>query len=327
MEYTNLGRTGLHISKLCLGTMAFGNSCDEKESFRIMDAALDAGINFFDTADNYGKSTQNEGITETIIGHWFSQGGGRRERVILNTKVHEEMHRPYDGPNSPGGLSTWKVRRHLQESLQRLRTDHVDLYFMHHIDRTTSWEEMWDVFEQLFRDGLINYAGTSNHPAWYMTMGQERANQRHFFGIAAEQHLYNLLTRQAELEVLPAAQRQGIAILAYSPLAGGQLAASGLTKLQKRKAEGTLTAEQAETLRKLDLFAEFCRDIGATQDEVATAWLVRNPLVTCPILGVRTVEMLESSIRSLEVNLTPETMAQLDTIFPSVGPAPEAYAW
>ena len=170
MEYTHLGRSGLLVSKLCLGTMAFGNSCDEKEAHRIMDAALDAGINFFDSADNYGKATNNEGITEKIIGRWFKQGGGRRERVVLTTKVHEEMHNPYDGPNSPGGLSAYKVRRHLRESMERLQTDHVELYFMHHIDRTTSWEEMWDVFEQLYRDGLIDYVGTSNHPAWYFTI-------------------------------------------------------------------------------------------------------------------------------------------------------------
>lgn len=327
MEYTCLGRTGLHVSKLCLGTMAFGNSCDEKESHRIMDAALDAGINFFDSADNYGKATNNEGITELILGRWFKQGGGRRERVVLTTKVHEEMHRPYDGPNSPGGLSIYKVRRHLRESLERLQTDHVELYYMHHIDRRTSWEEMWDVFEQLFRDGIIDYVGTSNHPAWYFTMGQEKANQRHFFGIAAEQHLYNLLTRQAEQEVIPAAKRQGIAIITYSPLSGGFLTRAGLESLKAKEAKGELTEQEGKKLCQLKKYDEFCKDYGITQEEAGLAWLIRNPGVTCPIIGVNRAEQLESCIHALEVNLTEEACAQLDTIFPPVGVAPEAYAW
>lgn len=317
----------MRVSKLCLGTMAFGNSCDEKESFRIMDAALEAGINFFDTADNYGKATHNEGITETILGRWFQQGGGRRERVVLTTKVHEEMHRPYDGPNSPGGLSAYKVRRHLRESLERLQTDHVELYFMHHIDRTTSWEEMWDVFEQLYRDGLICYVGTSNHPAWYFTMGQERANQRHFLGITAEQHLYNLLTRQAELEVLPAARKQGIAVLAYSPLAGGLLTQSGLKKMKKADESNALDPARRATLRQLEQYEVFCGDIGVTQEEAGLAWLIRNPDVTCPIIGVSKAERIASSVKALEVKMTPEICRQLDGIFPPVGEAPEAYAW
>ncbi|MBE5815409.1 MAG: aldo/keto reductase [Clostridiales bacterium] len=327
MEYTHLGRSGLMVSKLCLGTMAFGNSCDEKESHRIMDAALDAGINFFDTADNYGKATHNEGITETIIGRWFKQGGGRRERVVLTTKVHEEMHNPYDGPNSPSGLSAYKVRRHLRDSMARLQTDHIELYFMHHIDRSTSWEEMWDVFEQLYRDGLIDYVGTSNHPAWYFTMGQEKANQRHFFGIAAEQHLYNLLTRQAELEVLPAAKKQGIAIMTWSPLAGGRLTAAGFESMKARNEAGQLTPAQQKTLEQLKQFDTFCKDLGVAQEVAGLAWQVRNPYVTCPLIGVNCAEQIESSVKALEVKLTPEAMRQLDEIFPRMGEAPEAYAW
>ena len=327
MEYTHLGRSGLLVSKLCLGTMAFGNSCDEKESHRIMDAALDAGINFFDSADNYGKATNNEGITEKIIGRWFKQGGGRRERVVLTTKVHEEMHNPYDGPNSPGGLSAYKVRRHLKESMERLQTDHVELYFMHHIDRTTSWEEMWDVFEQLYCDGLIDYVGTSNHPAWYFTMGQERANQRHFFGIAAEEHLYNLMSRHAELEVLPAARKQGIAIMPYSPLAGGKLTRAGLAAMKQADEAGKLDEAGKRTLAQLKRYEEFCHDIGVTQEEAGLAWLIRNPYVTCPIIGASEASQIESSAKALEVKLTEENLKQLDEIFPAMGEAPEAYAW
>lgn len=327
MEYTHLGRTGLLVSRLCLGTMAFGNSADEKTSMRIMDEALDIGINFFDSADNYGKATNNEGITEKILGKWFSQGEGRRQRVVLTTKVHEEMHDPYDGPNSPGGLSAYKVRRHLRSSMQRLGTDHIELYFMHHIDRSVSWEEMWDVFEQLYRDGLIDYVGTSNFPAWAFTMGQERANQRHFFGIAAEEHLYNLLTRQAEQEVLPAARKQGIGIMTWSPLSGGRLTSARYHALLALESSGSLTPADRALLDKLKRYHEFCRDLGVTPENVALAWLLHHPAVTCPIVGASEVGQLTSSMKALEVKLTDEALAQLDSIFPPVGEAPESYAW
>lgn len=327
MEYTHLGRTGLLVSRLCLGTMAFGNSTDEKESFRIMDEALDLGINFFDSADNYGKATNNEGITEKIIGKWFAQGEGRRQRVVLTTKVHEEMHDPYDGPNSPGGLSAYKVRRHLRSSLERLGTDHVELYFMHHIDRSVSWEEMWDVFEQLYRDGIIDYVGTSNFPAWAFTMGQEKANQRHFFGIAAEEHKYNLMARQPELEVLPAAKKQGIGIMTWSPLSGGQLTRLGFERMKEQHTAGKLNEKQEQTFRQLEQYHTFCADIGVTPENAGLAWLLSNPAVTCPIVGASEAGQLTSSVEALSVKMTPEVLAQLDSIFPRVGEAPEAYAW
>ena len=327
MEYTHLGRSGLMVSRLCLGTMAFGNSCDEKESWRIMDAALAAGINFFDSADNYGKATNNEGITERILGRWFAQGGGRRERVVLTTKVHEEMHDPNDGPNSPGGLSAYKVRRHLRSSLERLQTDHVELYFMHHIDRSCAWEELWDVFEQLYRDGTIDYVGTSNFPAWAFTMGQERANARHFFGIAAEEHRYNLLCRQPELEVLPAAKAQGIAVITWSPLCGGMLTRAGLKRLEDQEAAGKLAPADKKTLEQLRLFRDFCHDLGVTQEEAGLAWQLHSPYVTCPIIGASEASQIESSCKALEVKLDEAALRQLDSIFPPVGEAPEAYAW
>ncbi len=327
MKYTHLGRTGLLVSRLCLGTMAFGNSTDEKNSFRIMDEALDLGINFFDSADNYGKATNQEGITEKILGRWFAQGGGRRQKVVLTTKVHEEMHDPNDGPNSPGGLSAYKVRRHLRSSMERLGTDHVELYFMHHIDRSVSWEEMWDVFEQLYRDGLIDYVGTSNFPAWSFTMGQEKANQRHFFGIAAEEHLYNLFVRNAEQEGLPAAKKQGIGIMTWSPLAGGRLTKAYYDRLCQARDTGSLTDQQLEQLKRLDLYHAFCRDLGVTPENAGLAWLLSNPAVTCPIVGASEPGQLTSSLKALACTLTPENLAQLDEIFPKVGEAPEAYAW
>ncbi len=327
MEYTHLGRTGLLVSRLCLGTMAFGNSVEEKEAFRIMDEALDVGINFFDCADNYGKATGREGITEKILGRWFREGGGRREKVVLTTKVHEEMHDPNDGPNSPGGLSCYKVRRHLHASMERLGTDHIELYFMHHIDRSVSWEEMWDVFGQLYRDGLIDYVGTSNFPAWAFTMGQEKANQRHFFGIAAEEHLYNLFTRQAELEVLPAAKKQGIGVMTWSPLSGGRLTKAFYDRLCGLRDAGSLDEGQEKLLRRLDRYHEFCADLGVTPENAGLAWLLHNPAVTCPIVGAGAAGQITSSVRALECRMDREALAQLDSIFPKVGEAPESYAW
>ena len=325
MEYTHLGRTGLLVSRLCLGTMAFGNSTDEKESFRIMDEALDLGINFFDSADNYGKATNNEGITEKIIGKWFAQGGGRRQKVVLTTKVHEEMHDPNDGPNSPGGLSAYKVRRHLRSSMERLGTDHVEVYFMHHIDRNVTWEEMWDVFDQLYHDGLIDYVGTSNFPAWAFSIGQEKANQRHFFGISVEEHLYNLFVRNAEQEVLPAARAQGIGIMTWSPLAGGRLTRAFYDRLCS--AGNAATPEQAALLKQLDQYHAFCSDLGVTPENAGLAWLLSNPAVTCPIVGANECGQLTSSLKALECKFSPEALAQLDSIFPKVGEAPGAYAW
>ena len=244
---------------------------------------------------------------------------------MLTTKVHEEMHDPTDGPNSPGGLSAYKVRRHLRASMKRLGTDHIELYFMHHIDRSVSWEEMWDVFEQLYRDGLIDYVGASNFPAWAFTMGQERARERHFFGIAAEEHLYNLLVRQAEQEVLPAARKQGIGIMTWSPLAGGRLTKAFYDRLCEKR--GALSPDEELLLSRLDRYHAFCRDLGVTPENAGLAWLLSHPAVTCPIVGASEAGQFTSSLRALECVLTPEALSQLDSIFPKVGEAPEAYAW
>ena len=193
------------------------------------------------------------------------------------------MHDPNDGPNSPGGLSAYKVRRHLRSSMERLGTDHVEVYFMHHIDRNVTWEEMWDVFEHLYRDGLIDYVGTSNFPAWAFSIGQEKANQRHFFGIAVEEHLYNLFVRNAEQEVLPAARAQGIGIMTWSPLAGGRLTRAFYDRL--RSAGNAATPEQAALLKQLDQYHAFCSDLGVTPENAGLAWLLSNPAVTAPSLA------------------------------------------
>lgn len=324
MEYTKLGRTGLHVSRLCLGTMNFGSTTTEQEAFAIMDAALDAGINFFDTANNYGFLTKQPGITETILGRWFAQGGGRRERVVLATKVHEDMGDPLDGPNTKPGLSAYKVRRHLEASMRRLQTDHIELYYMHHIDRSVTWDELWDVFGSLYARGLIDYVGTSNFPAWQLARAQAAAEARHFFGIAVEQDKYNLNCRLPELELLPACAGMGIGFVAWSPLDGGLLSGKGEATLRRAGNRKRYEACAA----KLAAYSKLCAEAGIPEAEAAQCWLLHNPRVTAPIIGVRTMAQLQSCLRVLERRPDPDFLAALDALFPGPGgEAPEAYAW
>lgn len=326
MEYTYLGRTGLKVSRLCLGTMNFGVDTDEQTAFRIMDEALDAGITFFDTANIYGWGT-NAGLTETIIGRWFTQGGQRRERVVLATKVYEPLSNPVDGPNDARGLSLYKIRRHLEGSLRRLQTDHVELYQMHHIDRRTSWEELWEAFEAEVRSGKVDYIGSSNFAGWHLVKAQAAAKERRFMGLVSEQHKYSLLQRTPELEVLPAARDLGLGVIAWSPLAGGLLGRNAL-----QAASGTRTSKLTELVHKhrsqLERFSALCAELGETEANVALAWTLAHPALTAPIIGPRTVEQLRGVIRAVEIRLDDSVLKELDDIF--LGPggeAPEAYAW
>lgn len=324
MKYTKLGRTGLQVSRLCLGTMNFGSTTPEKEAFYIMDAALDAGINFFDTANNYGFLTGDQGITETIIGRWFAQGGSRREKVVLSTKVHENMNDPNDGPNNAAGLSVYKVRRHFEASLRRLQTDHVEVYYMHHIDRSVTWQESWDAFQNLQERGLIDYVGASNFPAWELARAQGEAKARNFMGISVEQDKYNLNCRLPELEVLPACQALGIGFVAWGPLDGGLLSGKGEETLRRANNKDNYKKYQG----KLEAFSALCRQAGIPEAEAAQTWLLSNPAVTAPIIGVRTIEQLQSCIQVIEHSMDDTFMVELDKIFPGYGgAAPEAYAW
>ena len=329
MEYTYLGRSGLQVSRLCLGTMHFGDRTDEKESFRIMDAALDAGINFFDTANVYGGSGQR-GLTEEIIGKWFSLGGDRRDRVILATKVYHPMQndRPYDqaGPNEAPGLSAFKIRRHLEDSLQRLQTDRVELYQMHHIDRHITGPELWGVFDNLVQQGKILYVGSSNFAGWHLAKVQAEAEKRNSLGLVSEQHMYSLLCRWPELEVLPAAKHLGIGVIPYMPYDGGLL--TGKPFNSQKVARRSDMAAKAEKYREaLEAYSAFCESIGLAEIDVALAWVLANPAVTAPIIGCRTLGHLEGSLRSLSIGLDAGMMARLDEIFPGPGMAPEGYAW
>jgi aryl-alcohol dehydrogenase-like predicted oxidoreductase len=324
MEYTRLGRTGVRVSRLCLGTMNFGVDSTEVDAFAIMDRALELGINFFDTANVYGWK-KGEGVTENIIGRWFAQGGGRREKVVLATKVYGEMG---DWPNQ-ARLSALHIRQACEDSLRRLRIDHIDLYQMHHIDRDTPWDEIWQAMELLVQQGKITYVGSSNFAGWHIARANEAAARRNFLGLVSEQSRYNLIERTVELEVAPACAAYGLGLIPWSPLASGALAGDG----RRAGADGRRGGKWGQELitrhaERLHRFQVFCSDRGEEPADVALAWLLRNPVVTAPIIGPRTREQLDGATRALDLKLDDAAAARLDENFPGPGkPAPEAYAW
>lgn len=326
MEYTYLGRTGLKVSRLCLGTMNFGPLTDEPDAYAIMDKALELGINFFDTANVYGGwgKSSRKGATEEIVGRWFAQGGGRREKVVLATKVRGDMG---DWPNQ-GRLSALHIRQACEASLRRLQTDHIDLYQMHHIDRNTPWEEIWQAMEQLVREGKVIYVGSSNFAGWNIAQANEIARQRHFMGLVSEQSLYHLAARMIELEVIPACQAYGLGLIPWSPLGGGMLGGA-LKKMEEGRRTSEEVRERIEKMRpQLARYEAFCADMGEEPAAVALAWLLHQPAVTAPIIGPRTMEHLTGApLRALEITLSEEQLKTLDEIFPGYKTAPEHYAW
>ncbi len=327
MDYTHLGRTGLQVSRLCLGTMNFGPETSEADSFKIMDRAHEHGINFFDTANVYGWK-QGEGVTEQIVGRWFAQDGGRREKTVIATKLYGTMS---DWPNGQG-VSALTLKRECEASLRRLQTDYIDIYQMHHIPRGTPWEEIWQGMETLVREGKILYAASSNFPGWQIARANETAHQRHFMGLVSEQSLYNLNARMVELEVVPACEAYGLGLIPWSPLGGGLLGGALQKASEGRRASERMSREIEANRPKLEAYEGLCRDLGEQPADVALAWLLRNPVVTAPITGPRTLEQLDSYLHVLDVKLSDETLNRLEEIFPGPGkghgqPAPEAYAW
>ncbi len=322
MLYQNLGRTGLRVSRLCLGTMNFGPMTSQEDSFAIMDEALGKGLNFFDTANVYGGK-DSKGATEEIVGRWFAKGNRRRESVVLATKVYGEMH---DGINQ-GKLSAYHIKAACEESLRRLNTDHIDLYQMHHVDRNTPWEEIWQAMEQLVREGKVLYVGSSNFAAWNIAQANGVAQQRHFLGLVSEQSLYNLSARMIELEVIPACKALGLSVLPWSPLNGGML--GGVLEAEEGRRSTTMVKKRIEAHREqLERYEALCKEIDAAPGDVALAWLLAQEGVAAPIVGPRTMEQLHDGLRALELKLGDETLARLDEIWPGPGgQAPEAYAW
>ncbi len=323
MDYRQLGRTGLQVSPLCLGTMNFGPETSEQDSHAIMDQALDLGINFFDTADVYGWK-QGEGVTEQIIGRWLEQNPGKRDRIVLATKVYGKMG---DGPNDQR-LSAYHIRMACEASLKRLKTDHIDLYQMHHIDRRTPWEEVWQAMEQLVREGKVLYVGSSNFAGWNIAQANTLASQRHFMGLVAEQSLYNLNARMVELEVVPACREFGLGLIPWSPLGGGLLGGALQKAASGRRASDRMVKEIEKARPQLEQYEAFCKELGQDPADVALAWLLHNPVVTAPIIGPRTAEQLSGSLKALDIRFGDDAVKKLDEIFPGPGgQAPEAYAW
>jgi aryl-alcohol dehydrogenase-like predicted oxidoreductase len=334
MQYTKLGRSNMTVSKICLGTMHFGTITSEDESYRIMDKALELGINFFDTANVYGRDAYC-GRTEEIIGCWFEKGSERRDQVVLATKVYGNMMSS-PPPNEESGLSAYKVRKHAADSLKRLQTDRIDLYQVHHIDSRISLEEFWTTFDRLINKGDVLYMGTSNFPGWGLAKYQMYAWQHGMVGFVSEQCQYNLLSRYPELEVFPAARDFGIGIIPYMPLGGGLLTG-------KQKAEPGSRTQQVEKEYDLDMtsnkllqnFSTLCREIGEPEFIVAIAWVLANPAVSSAIVGPRTAQHLDGLDRAAELKLEPEHISRLNQIFNinsgrQLTPekeAPAAFAW
>ena len=326
MKYTHLGRTGLTVSRLALGTMNFGYVTDETASFGIMDAAVDSGINFFDTADVYGGPQKPDiekgyGTSEEIIGRWLEKGG-KRDRIVLATKVYQPMD---TGPNDRR-LSAYHIRKACEDSLRRLKTDHIDLYQAHHIDRFTPWDEFWQAMELLVAQGKVLYVGSCNFAGWNIAAAQEAAKQRHFLGLVSEQSIYNLTNRMVELEVIPASRHYGLGVLPWSPLGGGLLGGV-LEKIRNGRRAG-LGEQVKHHEKQLVAYETLCSEIGKRPADVALAWLLHNPAVTAPIIGPRTKEQLLDSLIATDIALSTETLNRLDEIWPGPGgEAPEAYAW
>jgi aryl-alcohol dehydrogenase-like predicted oxidoreductase len=323
VEHTQLGRTGLLVSRLCLGTMNFGPHTSEEDAGAIMDRALDEGVNFFDTANVYGWK-QGEGVTEQILGRWFAEGGGRRDKVVLATKVFGLMG---EWPNE-NRLSALNIRRACDASLRRMQTDHVDLYQMHHVDRATPWDEIWQAMDVLVQQGKVLYVGSSNFAAWHIVKANEVARARHSLGLVSEQSLYNLAVRAVELEVLPACVDYGVGVIPWSPLWGGMLGGI-LRKVREGRSATEQVLERLERHRtQVEEYEAFCDELGERPADVAVAWLLHQPAVTAPIVGPRTLEQFEQALRAVEIELDGKALARLDEIWPGPGgTAPEAYAW
>src|SRR4051812_7357914 len=330
MKYTQLGRTGLKVSRLVLGTMNFGPQTDEADSHAIMDAALASGINYFDTANVYGWG-ENKGRTEEIIGSWFAKGGDRRDKVVLATKMYGNMAADGDAWPNHDKLSALNIRRAVDASLKRLRTDHIDLYQFHHVDRAAPFEEIWQAIYTLVTQGKILYAGSSNFPGYKIAQANEIAARRGgTIGLVSEQCLYNLAERRAEMEVIPAAQDYGLGVIPWSPLHGGLL--GGVLKKEsegKRRSQGRSASalENTKVREQIQRYEDLLDKHGIEPGEAALAWLLTRPGITGPIVGPRTQEQLDSALRAVELELSEEVVSGLDEIFPGPGPSPEAFAW
>ncbi|CAL9286603.1 aldo/keto reductase [Streptomyces sp. SudanB182_2057] len=324
--HTQLGRTGLRVSRLALGTVNFGGRVEEPEAHRLMTYALERGINLFDTANTYGWRVY-KGYTEEVIGRWLAGSPSRRDQVVLCTKVGDPMG---DGVNDRG-LSARNIISACEASLRRLGTDHIDLYQMHHVDRTVPWDEIWQAMDQLVAQGKVRYVGSSNFAGWDLAAAQEAARRRNSLGLVSEQCAYNLVTRHPELEIIPAAQAYGLGVLVWSPLHGGLLGGV-LDKLRTdsavKSAQGRAVTALAERRDAVEAYEKLCADHGLDPAVVGMAWTLSRPGVTAAVTGPRTPDHIDGALSALDLSLPESFTARLDELFPPVargGSAPDCW--
>ncbi len=318
MEYRKLGRTGLKVSELCLGTMTFGWTADEATSFNILSAAFDAGCNFLDSADVYSRWHNRAGIAEEIIGKWLR--GRQRDQVVIATKVRSPMG---DGPNDQG-LSRIHILNAVEASLRRLGTDYIDLYQAHWPDDDTPLEETLRAFDDLVHQGKVRYIGCSNFPAWLLCKALWISDKHGLARFDCLQPHYNLVHRdEFERELMPLCRDQGLGVIPYSPLAGGFL--TGKYRKDQPIPEGT-RGQTSQRVRSymtdanyalVDRLEAMGRERGLTIAQMALAWLLSTPVVTSPIIGASSVEQLRENLGAAGQRLSPEEKKALD----------EASAW
>lgn len=321
MDHRRLGRSGLKVSAVALGTMNLGTVVRGVEATNILDLAVDHGITFFDTADVYGAPPlgQQAGATENLLGQWM-ESRRTRDRIVLATKTYGEMG---PGPNDRG-LSALHVRTSVDASLRRLRTDRIDLLQMHHVDREVPTDEVLGALDHLRQQGKVLYVGSSNFAGWNIAQYVEEAQRLRAPRLVSEQTHYNLAERTAELEVLPAALHYGVGVLPWSPLGGGLLGGI-LSKTDTSRSRNH--PRLAEKRRAVEAYESLARDLRVGPAELALAWLMHQPAITAPIIGPRTPEHVKTAVTATAVQLSAETLARLDEIWPGPGTAPEAYAW
>lgn len=313
MEYRSLGRTGVMVSPLCLGTMNFGEPTSEPDSISIIDRSLDAGINFIDTANVY-----NKGESERIVGVALQQNG-KRDQVVLATKVHGKMG---DGPNEQGN-SRYHIIKACEDSLRRLQTDHIDLYQIHRPSLTIPQDETLRALDDLVRAGKVRYVGCSTHPAWMVMEALATSERLGLVQYISEQPPYNLVDRRIENELVPLAQKYGLALLPWSPLAGGILGgryAKGQdypsdSRAGRAGGQGMFVDRiSPQALEAAQSLAAHAQERGLTSSQLALLWCKDQPGITAPIIGPRTIEQLEDQLSVLEMALSDDDRAFCDTL-------------
>ena len=316
MDYRKLGRTGLKVSPLCMGTMQFGWSLDEADTHRILSASLDAGINFFDTADIYSRWVDGNpgGVSETFIGSWMKQNNIPRDQIVLATKVRGQMGK---GPNDQG-LSRVHIINAVEASLRRLQTDHIDLYQSHWTDDDTPIEETLRAFDDLTKQGKIRYVGASNYAAWELVQALWTSDKNSLVRYDSLQPHYNLIHRdEFERELYAVCKAYEIAVIPYSPLAGGFLTGKYRRNSplpESKRAEGRKSAMTDKNLALIDEMEVIALCHSATISQVALAWMLADPVITSPIIGATSIEQLNENLGVLQVKLDEDEITLLNKL-------------